>query len=87
MPGMTVVCCSMLYGGKLQENRDTDMLVGFVDAEGSGGLTSEDYDVKLIAGPMLLARVILFNVADGLHVSDRFRLALVSFVPHQVNPD
>ena len=75
--------CSTLYGGNLQENPDIDTLVSFVDAEGSGGLTSEDYDVKLIAGPMLLARVILFNVADGLHVSDRcLRRPLISLTLH-----
>jgi hypothetical protein len=77
------VWCSTLYGGNLQENPDIDTLVSFVDAEGSGGLTSEDYDVKLIAGPMLLARVIMFNVADGLHVSDRcLRRPLISLTLH-----
>ena len=66
---------STLYGGTLVENAEKDIMVGFIDAEGSGGLTSEDYDVKLIAGPMLLARSIIFNVAEGLRVSVSFEFA------------
>ena len=68
---------STLYGGTLVENAEKDIMVGFIDAEGSGGLTSEDYDVKLIAGPMLLARSIIFNVAEGLHVSVSFDFAFL----------
>ena len=56
------------------ENAEKDIMIGIIDAEGSGGLTSEDYDVKLIAGPMLLAGSIIFNVAEGLHVSVSFVL-------------
>jgi hypothetical protein len=36
-------------------------LVGFVDAEGTGGNTDKDYEVKLIAGPLLLSQVVIFN--------------------------
>jgi hypothetical protein len=36
-------------------------LVGFVDAEGTGGNTDKDYEVKLIAGPLLLSQVVVFN--------------------------
>jgi hypothetical protein len=47
-------------------------LVGFVDAEGQGDQTSHDYDIKLIAGPMLLSKVIIFNVgaAQGVLVNE-----------------
>lgn len=36
-----------------------------------GDQTSADYDIKLIAGPMLLAKIIIFNVAStGVQVND-----------------
>jgi hypothetical protein len=63
------VSCSTLYGGTLVENPEADIMVGLIDAEGSGGLTSEDYDVKMMAAPTIVARSIIFNVAEGLHVS------------------
>ena len=66
------VSCSTLYGGTLVENPEKDIMVGLIDAEGSGGLTSEDYDVKVMAGPAIVARSIIFNVAEGLHVSFSF---------------
>ena len=56
------------------ENPEKDIMVGLIDAEGSGGLTSEDYDVKVMAGPAIVARSIIFNVAEGLHVSFSFYL-------------
>jgi hypothetical protein len=66
---------STLYGGTLVENPEKDIMVGLIDAEGSGGLTSEDYDVKIMAGPTIVAGSIIFNVAEGLHVSVSFYFA------------
>eukprot|EP01047_Picozoa_sp_COSAG01_P049267 COSAG01_NODE_4870_length_4665_cov_84.521463_1_plen_846_part_00 len=44
----------------------SDVRVGFVDAEGQGAKSSQSYDVKLIAIPMLFSRVIIFNWIGGL---------------------
>eukprot|EP01047_Picozoa_sp_COSAG01_P066686 COSAG01_NODE_9255_length_2502_cov_1.153558_2_plen_444_part_00 len=53
-----------------------------------GDKTSHDYDIKLIAGPMLLSRVIIFNLSTrGVQVNDILdKLALLTKVAEKYCP-
>jgi hypothetical protein len=47
-------------GAPVRPATEERVLVGFVDAEGQGDRGVE-YDLKLIAAPMLLSKIIIFN--------------------------